>query len=159
MRGIREAPGGIVRLVHVRLVHEQDFLGNVLNLLEQRLQCGKIVGLPRFGEIASACVTSGIALMYLSNKTLIRSAFSRSPGSVILLKFHIQCGSKLGGVFLNQTISFHFVAGESKQDAAVHSLQGFLHVLTGHHAAVIFLEYHIDGLAEVIDLRPWSARR
>jgi hypothetical protein len=49
-------------------------------------------------------------------------------------------------------ISQLLIPKEGKQDTAAHVFQGFLHILTGNNAAVIFLQDHINGLPKVPEL-------
>ena len=127
-------------------------MGNVLDILEQRLHFRKVIrpAAPREDRATVRHERYDLDILFKQNLYFLGLFALTGQGDVA--KFHIQGVPKFRGVFPDQAVSLRIVPGEGEKGAAVHSFQGFLHVLACHHAAVILLENHVDGLAKLTDL-------
>jgi len=71
---------------------------------------------------------------------------------VIISIFDVQGGAEIAQILLHHLHARGLLAREGEHDAAVYAFQGFLHLLAGHHAAVVFPQNDVNGPAQCASL-------
>ena len=145
--GFGAPAGAVIGVAHVLLVQLQDLVGLVLDLAEQRKEVREISLIPEIrglGRIDDAFQTGFVLSEKVPQPGGLFSLGREGDVAELDLK-----GLFEGGLIVtDEFVPLRRMAEKNEKNSAVDALQGFLHLLAGDDAPVIFAQDDVDRSAQ-----------